>query len=434
MRAVDIIEKKKKSQELSREEIDFLLEGYLKGEIPDYQMSSFLMAVYFNNMTKEELTYFTLKMRDSGDTIFFDNLDYYLVDKHSTGGVGDKVTVVLGPILSAVGMATTKLSGKGLGHTGGTIDKFESIENFQFSNTKEELALIANKTGVGLMGYSDKIVPLDKKIYALRDVTATVPSIPLIASSIMSKKLAIQSDVIILDVKVGDGAFMKTLDDAKVLAKRMVAIGEGANRKVKVVISNMDEPLGYNIGNSTEIIEGIEALKGNWSEDLKEVVYTIASLALKSKGEINDIKEGYKLIDDVISSGKAISLFKEFIKESGANPEIVNDYTLLPTAKNKLDIFAETSGFVHRIKTEEIGKAAMVIGAGRETKESIIDHAVGIKILKKVGDKVEKGDLIAQIFYNDDKNVENSKNMLLDSYVIDNVENSKMNPILDIIE
>ena len=321
-----------------------------------------------------------------------------------------------------------------MGHTGGTIDKFESIENFQFSNTKEELALIANKTGVGLMGYSDKIVPLDKKIYALRDVTATVPSIPLIASSIMSKKLAIQSDVIILDVKVGDGAFMKTLDDAKMLAKRMIAIGEGANRKVKVVISNMDEPLGFNIGNSTEIIEGIEALKGNWSEDLKEVVYTIASLALKSKGEIKNIKEGYELIDKVISSGKALNLFKDFIRESGANPEIINDYTLLPTAKNTLDIYAENSGFVHRIKTEEIGKAAMVIGAGRETKESIIDHAVGIKILKKVGDKVEKGDLIAQIFYNDNKNIENSKDMLLDSYVIDDMKISKMNPILDIIE
>ena len=434
MRIVDIIQNKRDGIELTDEEIKFLLTEYYNGKVPDYQMSSFLMATYFKDMTDKELVTFTMTMRDSGDIINFPELDRYLVDKHSTGGVGDKVTVVLAPILSALGMATAKLSGKGLGHTGGTIDKFESIENFQFSNTKEELALIANKTGVGLMGYSDKIVPLDKKIYALRDVTATVPSIPLIASSIMSKKLAIQSDVIILDVKVGDGAFMKTLDDAKMLAKRMVAIGEGANRKVKVVISNMDEPLGYNIGNATEIIEGIEALKGNWSEDLKEVVYTIASLALKSKGEIKNIKEGYKLIDDVISSGKALSLFKEFIKESGANPEIVNNYTLLPTAKNKLDIFAETSGFVHRIKTEEIGKAAMVIGAGRETKESIIDHAVGIKILKKVGDKVEKGDLIAQIFYNDDKNVETSKNMLLDSYVIDNVENSKMNPILDIIE
>lgn len=434
MRIVDIIQNKRDGIELTDEEIKFLLTEYYNGKVPDYQMSSFLMATYFKDMTDKELVTFTMTMRDSGDIINFLELDRYLVDKHSTGGVGDKVTVVLAPILSALGMATAKLSGKGLGHTGGTIDKFESIENFQFSNTKEELALIANKTGVGLMGYSDKIVPLDKKIYALRDVTATVPSIPLIASSIMSKKLAIQSDVIILDVKVGDGAFMKTLDDAKMLAKRMIAIGEGANRKVKVVISNMDEPLGFNIGNSTEIIEGIEALKGNWSEDLKEVVYTIASLALKSKGEIKNIKEGYELIDKVISSGKALNLFKDFIRESGANPEIINDYTLLPTAKNTLDIYAENSGFVHRIKTEEIGKAAMVIGAGRETKESIIDHAVGIKILKKVGDKVEKGDLIAQIFYNDNKNIENSKDMLLDSYVIDDMKISKMNPILDIIE
>lgn len=434
MRIVDIIQNKRDGIELTDEEIKFLLTEYYNGKVPDYQMSSFLMATYFKDMTDKELVTFTMTMRDSGDIINFPELDRYLVDKHSTGGVGDKVTVVLAPILSALGMATAKLSGKGLGHTGGTIDKFESIENFQFSNTKEELALIANKTGVGLMGYSDKIVPLDKKIYALRDVTATVPSIPLIASSIMSKKLAIQSDVIILDVKVGDGAFMKTLDDAKMLAKRMIAIGEGANRKVKVVISNMDEPLGFNIGNSTEIIEGIEALKGNWSEDLKEVVYTIASLALKSKGEIKNIKEGYELIDKVISSGKALNLFKDFIRESGANPEIINDYTLLPTAKNTLDIYAENSGFVHRIKTEEIGKAAMVIGAGRETKESIIDHAVGIKILKKVGDKVEKGDLIAQIFYNDNKNIENSKDMLLDSYVIDDMKISKMNPILDIIE
>ena len=434
MRIVDIIQNKRDGIELTDEEIKFLLTEYYNGKVPDYQMSSFLMATYFKDMTDKELVTFTMTMRDSGDIINFPELDRYLVDKHSTGGVGDKVTVVLAPILSALGMATAKLSGKGLGHTGGTIDKFESIENFQFSNTKEELALIANKTGVGLMGYSDKIVPLDKKIYALRDVTATVPSIPLIASSIMSKKLAIQSDVIILDVKVGDGAFMKTLDDAKMLAKRMIAIGEGANRKVKVVISNMDEPLGFNIGNSTEIIEGIEALKGNWSEDLKEVVYTIASLALKSKGEIKNIKEGYELIDKVISSGKALNLFKDFIRESGANSEIINDYTLLPTAKNTLDIYAEKSGFVHRIKTEEIGKAAMVIGAGRETKESIIDHAVGIKILKKVGDKVEKGDLIAQIFYNDNKNIENSKDMLLDSYVIDDMKISKMNPILDIIE
>ena len=304
MRVVDIIDKKKKNNELTKAEIEFLLDGYLSGKVPDYQMSSFLMSVYFNNMTKDELTNFTLTMRDSGDTIFFDDLDHYLVDKHSTGGVGDKVTVVLGPILSAVGMATTKLSGKGLGHTGGTIDKFESIRNFKFSTTKEELVEVASKTGVGLMGYSDNIVPLDKKIYALRDVTATVDSIPLIASSIMSKKLAIQSDLIILDVKVGDGAFMKTIEDARELSRRMVEIGNSVGRKTIAVLTNMEEPLGYNIGNANEIIEGIEALKGNWSSDLKEVVYEIVYLALKHKGEVKTFEEAIEKIDEVINNAK----------------------------------------------------------------------------------------------------------------------------------
>ncbi|CAM3474102.1 thymidine phosphorylase [Pseudostreptobacillus hongkongensis] len=434
MRVVDIIQNKRDGIKLTDEEIKFLLNSYKDGKVPDYQMASFLMATYFQDMTDEELVTFTMTMRDSGDIITFPDLDKFLVDKHSTGGVGDKVTVAIAPILSALGMATAKLSGKGLGHTGGTIDKFESIKNFKFSSTKEDLTKIANKTGVGLMGYSDNIVPLDKKIYALRDVVATVPSIPLIASSIMSKKLAIQSNVIILDVKVGDGAFMKTIDEARSLANRMIAIGKGANRDVKVVLSNMDEPLGYNIGNATEIIEGIEALKGNWSEDLKEVVYTIASLALKSKGVIKNLEEGYPLIDEVINSGKALQVFKEFIKESGADPAIVDDYTLLPQAKNTLEVYALNSGHIHRIKTEEIGKAAMVIGAGRETKESVLDYAVGIEILKKVGEKVEKGELIAKIFYNDPTNVENSKNMVLDAYVIDDKGIDKVKTILDIIE
>ena len=275
MRAVDIIQKKRDNNELSETEIEFLLNGYLSENIPDYQMAAFLMAVYFNDMTKNELLKFTMLMRDSGDTIKFEGINRFLVDKHSTGGVGDKVTVILSPILSALGMANVKLSGKGLGHTGGTIDKFESIQGFKFSTTKEEITKIANKTGIGLMGYSNKIVPLDKKLYSLRDVTATVPSIPLIASSIMSKKLAIHSDVIILDVKVGDGAFMKNLDQAKKLAERMMEIGKGAGRKVKVVLSNMDEPLGYAVGNANEIIEAIEFLKGNYADDVKKVVYTI---------------------------------------------------------------------------------------------------------------------------------------------------------------
>ena len=434
MRVVDIIDKKKKNKELTKAEIEFLLDGYLKGTVPDYQMSSFLMAVYFNNMTKDELTNFTLTMRDSGDTIYFDDLEHYLVDKHSTGGVGDKVTVVLGPILSAVGMATTKLSGKGLGHTGGTIDKFEAIKNFKFSTTKEELVEVASKTGVGLMGYSDNIVPLDKKIYALRDVTATVDSIPLIASSIMSKKLAIQSDLIILDVKVGDGAFMKTIEDARELSRRMVEIGNSVGRKTIAVLTNMEEPLGYNIGNANEIIEGIEALKGNWSSDLKEVVYEIVYLALKHKGEVKTFEEAAKKIDEVIANGRALELLREFIELSGGDGEVVNNYELLPTPKSVLEVFSEEEGYVTKIKAEEIGKAAMVIGAGRATKEDEVDHAVGIELKKKVGDKVEKGDVIAEIYFNDEKNVQSSKAMVLDAYVIGNEKIENIKNILEVIE
>ena len=434
MRVVDLIEKKRDNENLNELEIKFLLNEYLEGNVPDYQMSSFLMATYFNDMIPEELLTFTTTMRDSGDIINFDDVEKFLVDKHSTGGVGDKVTVVLAPVLAALGMGTTKLSGKGLGHTGGTIDKFEAINGFKFSSTRDELVKIANKTGIGLMGYSDKIVPLDKKIYSLRDVTGTVPSIPLIASSIMSKKLAIQSDVIILDVKVGDGAFMKDIKQAKELAKRMIEIGKGAGRKVQVVLSNMDEPLGHAIGNANEIIESIETLKGNGAEDLKEVVYTIASLALKAKGEIKELEEGKEKIDEVINNGTALARLKEFISESGGNGELVNDYTILPTPKSKLDVVSENVGFVQKIKAEEIGKAAMIIGAGRATKEDVIDHAVGIKILKKVGEKVEKGEKIAEIYYNDSKNVEESKNMILDAYIISNNKVEEPKAILEIIE
>ena len=434
MRIVDLIEKKREKEELTKEEIKFLLNEYLVGNVPDYQMSAFLMATYFNDMTAGELLEFTMTMRDSGDTVKFDDVDKFLVDKHSTGGVGDKVTIVLAPILSALGMGTTKLSGKGLGHTGGTIDKFESIKGFKFSKTRDDVVKIANKTGIGLMGYSDKIVPLDKKIYALRDVTATVPSIPLIASSIMSKKLAIQSDVIILDVKVGDGAFMKDIEHAKELARRMIEIGTGAGRKVKVVLSNMDEPLGYSIGNANEIIESIEMLKGNAPEDLKEVVYTIAELALKAKGEITELSEGIEKIDAVINSGLALSKLREFIAESGGNGDLVDDYSILPVAKNKMEVFSNKEGYVSKIKAEEVGKAAMIIGAGRATKEDEVDHAVGLKILKKVGDKIEKGEKIAEIYYNDAKNVEDSKNMILDAYVLQNEKVLEPKAILEIIE
>jgi len=433
MRAVDIIQKKRDNEKLSDKEIEFLLNGYLAGDIPDYQMSAFLMAVYFNDMSQEELLKFTMLMRDSGDVIKFDEINRFLVDKHSTGGVGDKVTVVLSPILSALGMGNVKLSGKGLGHTGGTIDKFESIKGFRFSTTRDELVKIANKTGVGLMGYSDKIVPLDKKLYSLRDVTATVPSIPLIASSIMSKKLAIHSDVIILDVKVGDGAFMKNLELAEKLSERMIEIGKGANRKVRVVLSNMDEPLGHAVGNANEIIEAIEFLKGNYADDLKEVVYTIASLALKEKGEVKELEEAKEKIDKVINDGSALKILSEFIEESGGNKELVNNYDLLPKAKSVMEIFSEKEGYIKKIKTEEIGKAAMIIGAGRAKKEDEIDHAVGINIFKKVGEKIAKNEKIAEIYYNNGENVEESKNMILEAFVLTEEKVEKQKAVLKII-
>ncbi len=433
MRAVDIIQKKRDNEKLSDKEIEFLLSGYLAGDIPDYQMSAFLMAVYFNDMSQEELLKFTMLMRNSGDVIKFDEINRFLVDKHSTGGVGDKVTVVLSPILSALGMGNVKLSGKGLGHTGGTIDKFEAIKGFRFSTTRDELVKIANKTGVGLMGYSDKIVPLDKKLYSLRDVTATVPSIPLIASSIMSKKLAIHSDVIILDVKVGDGAFMKNLELAEKLSERMIEIGKGADRKVRVVLSNMDEPLGHAVGNANEIIEAIEFLKGNYADDLKEVVYTIASLALNEKGEVKELEEAKEKIDKVINDGSALKILSEFIEESGGNKELVNNYDLLPKAKSVMEIFSEKEGYIKKIKTEEIGKAAMIIGAGRAKKEDEIDHAVGINIFKKVGEKIAKNEKIAEIYYNNGENVEESKNMILEAFVLTEEKVEKQKAVLKII-
>ena len=434
MRAVDIIQKKRDGFELTKEEIQWLIDGYVAGAVPDYQMSAFAMAIYFKGMTTREISDLTMTMVGTGQQIDLSEISGIKVDKHSTGGVGDKVTLILVPLVASFGAPVAKMSGRGLGHTGGTIDKFESIENFKFSVTKEELVEIANKTGVGLMGYSDNIVPLDKKIYALRDVTATVDSIPLIASSIMSKKLAIQSNLIILDVKVGDGAFMKTIEDARELSRRMVEIGNSVGRKTIAVLTNMEEPLGYSIGNANEIIEGIEALKGNWSNDLKEVVYEIVYLALKHKGEVKTFEQASKIIDNVIANGKALELLKEFIELSGGNGEVVNDYSLLPTPKSVLEVYSNEEGYITKIKAEEIGKAAMVIGAGRATKEDEVDHAVGLLLKKKVGDKVQVGDLIAEIYYNDSKNIESSKNMVLDAFVVGKNKVENIKNILEIIE
>lgn len=432
MRAVDIIEKKRGNGTLEKEEIKFFLEGYQRGEIPEYQVSAFLMAVYFNGMETSELKVFTETMIDSGETIDFPGIDKFLIDKHSTGGVGDKTTIALAPIFGALGMGTAKLSGKGLGHTGGTIDKFESIEGFKFSNSKEELIKIVNETGTGLMGQAETIVPLDKKLYGLRDVTATVSSIPLIASSIMSKKLAVKADAIILDVKVGSGAFMKNLDEARELATTMFNLGKVFDRNIVCMLTNMDQPLGNAVGNALEVVEAIETLKGNGPEDFTCLVESLGAQALILKGDVKTIEEGIEKVREVIEDGSALEMLKKFIEGSGGNPEVCHNYELLNIAENIYEYKGEKDGTIKHIDAELIGKAAMMLGAGRATKEDIIDHSVGIIMEKKVGDKFKKGETLLKVYYKKELSKETLK--VLDKafeYTDKEVEKKKI--ILDII-
>lgn len=431
MRAVDIIQKKRDNIELTDEEIKFFLNEYLENRIPDYQASSFLMAVYFNGMSKKELKTFTETMMNSGEVIKFQGIEKFLIDKHSTGGVGDKTTIALAGLFATFGIGTAKLSGRGLGHTGGTIDKFEAIPGFKFPQTREELVKMVNSVGTGIMGYSDTIVPLDKKIYALRDVTATVSSIPLIASSIMSKKLAVYADGIILDVKVGSGAFMKNLDTARQLAQTMIDIGDSFDRKVVTLLTDMDQPLGFAVGNANEIIEAIETLKGRGPKDFTELVETIVATALQIKGDVKTLEEGKKKVDEAIKSGKAVSHLKEFIAAAGGDARLVDDYSILPRYKKETEYKATKSGWVAKIEAEEIGKAAMVLGAGRATKEDVIDHSVGIVLKKKVGDYVEAGETLAVIQHND-KNLESSIKFLDGAYTISDNEVEKHKVILEI--
>ncbi len=431
MRAVDLIQKKRDKEELSSEEITFLLNSYLKNEVPDYQISAFCMAVYFNGMTKPELKTFTEIMMNSGDLIEFKGINKFLVDKHSTGGVGDKTTISLAPIFASFNIGTAKLSGRGLGHTGGTIDKFESIPGFTFPETRDELISLVNKTGIGIMGYSDKIVPLDKKLYSLRDVTATVPSIPLIASSIMSKKLAVHADGIILDVKVGSGAFMKDLTIAKKLAEAMLDIGSGFKRRVVVVLSDMDQPLGNAVGNSNEVHEAVGTLSGKGPSDFTELVETLAAIGLMLKGDVSDIDAGKELVWNNLKAGKAHSHLKDFVEACGGDASFVDNLSLR-IATNIAEVKAESDGFVKSIEAEEIGKAAMILGAGRATKEDVIDHSVGIMLKKKVGSEVKKGDVIAEVYHNN-KSQNESVSMIKNAYVISREKVSEKKIILDII-
>lgn len=405
MRAYDIIKKKRDGQKLTQEEIHSIVMGFVDGSVPDYQMSAFLMAVFFNSMDEEETYWLTECMRTSGDVIDLKGIEGFTVDKHSTGGVGDKTTLVLGPVLAALGLKVAKMSGRGLGHTGGTIDKLEAIKGFSCELSTEDFIKNVNKVGVVVVGQTGNLVPADKKIYALRDVTATVDSIPLIAASIMSKKLAVANKGLVLDVKVGSGAFMKNLEDAKKLADLMVKIGKQAGRKVTAVLTNMDEPLGEMIGNACEVIEAIETLKNKGPESFTTLIKALAAEALALNTNLSH-EEAEKKVSEVLQNGKAYEKLLEMVKVQGGDTSMIEDYSKLPSAQS-VDLKADKDGYISNIQCEEVGLAAMMLGAGRETKDSVIDMGVGLKLVKHVGDKVSAGDVIAELYVNTSK--DNSK-------------------------
>lgn len=417
MRMVDIIEKKRDGKELTTAEINFFIEGYTKGDIPDYQASALAMAIYFQDMNDRERADLTRAMVESGDTIDLSGIEGIKVDKHSTGGVGDTTTLVLAPLVASLGVPVAKMSGRGLGHTGGTIDKLESIAGFHVELTREQFIDLVNRDKVAVIGQSGNLTPADKKLYALRDVTGTVNSIPLIASSIMSKKIAAGADAIVLDVKTGDGAFMKTQKDAEELAHAMVRIGNHVGRKTIAIISDMSQPLGFAIGNALEVKEAIETLQGKGPKDLTELVLTLGSQMVILAGKAKTTEEAKEMLLDAIHSGKALAKFKDFLTNQGGDASIVDDLTKLPQAKYKIELPAKQSGYISRMVADEIGVASMILGAGRATKEDVIDLAVGLVLHKKVGDKVEEGESILTI-YSNRENVEDVKQKLYDNIFI----------------
>ncbi|MEJ9126659.1 pyrimidine-nucleoside phosphorylase [Bacillus cereus] len=408
MRMVDIIAKKRDGKELTTEEIKFFINGYTDGSIPDYQVSALAMAIFFKDMTDRERADLTMAMVESGETIDLSAIEGIKVDKHSTGGVGDTTTLVLGPLVAALDVPVAKMSGRGLGHTGGTIDKLEAVEGFHFEITKEQFIDIVNRDKVAVIGQTGNLTPADKKIYALRDVTGTVNSIPLIASSIMSKKIAAGADAIVLDVKTGAGAFMKTEEDAKELAHAMVRIGNNVGRQTMAVISDMSQPLGFAIGNALEVKEAIDTLKGEGPEDLTELVLVLGSQMVVLAKKANTLEEAREMLIEVMKNGKATEKFKEFLSNQGGDSSIVDNPEKMPQAKYVIDVPAKTSGVISNIVADEIGIAAMLLGAGRATKEDEIDLAVGLMLRKKVGDAVKEGEPFVTIYANRE-NVEDVK-------------------------
>ncbi|MCH4355832.1 pyrimidine-nucleoside phosphorylase [Staphylococcus sp. HMSC068D03] len=400
MRMVDIIEKKRDGKSLSKEEIEFFTKGYTNGDIPDYQASSLAMAIFFQDMNDEERAALTMAMVNSGDVIDLSKINGIKVDKHSTGGVGDTTTLVLAPLVAAVGVPVAKMSGRGLGHTGGTIDKLESIKGFHVEISEEDFIKLVNENQVAVIGQSGNLTPADKKLYALRDVTGTVNSIPLIASSIMSKKIAAGADAIVLDVKTGNGAFMKTLEDAEALAHAMVSIGNNVGRNTMAIISDMSQPLGRAIGNALELKEAIDTLNGKGPEDLTELVLTLGSQMVVLANRAKTLEEARQLLNEAIENGSALEKFKTFLENQGGDASVVDAPELLPTATYQIEYKAQSSGVVSELIANEIGVASMMLGAGRQTKEDEIDLSVGIVLNKKVGDVVKEGESLLTIHSN----------------------------------
>ena len=418
MRMIDIIEKKRDGKSLTREEIEFFVNGYTHEEVPDYQASSLAMAIFFQDMNDEERAALTMSMVNSGERIDLSDINGIKVDKHSTGGVGDTTTLVLAPLVAAVGVPVAKMSGRGLGHTGGTIDKLESVKGFNVEISEKDFIKLVNDNQVAVIGQSGNLTPADKKLYALRDVTGTVNSIPLIASSIMSKKIAAGADAIVLDVKTGSGAFMKTLDDAEALAHAMVRIGNNVGRNTMAIISDMSQPLGNAVGNALELKEAIATLKGNGPKDLTELVLTLGSQMVVLAEQAESLDEARQMLVDAIKTGKALNKFKTFLSNQGGDDSIVHSPEKLPSAKYQVEFKAKKDGFITEIIANEIGVASMMLGGGRQTKEDDIDLGVGIVLNKKVGEHVEKGENILTIHTNT-KKIDDILNKLDNSITIE---------------
>ncbi len=428
MRMYDLIEKKKTGEALTKEEIDYIIKGFTYDSIPDYQMAAFLMAVYFKGMNSEETANLTMAMAKSGELLDLSEIDGVKVDKHSTGGVGDKTSLILGPMVAATGIPVAKMSGRGLGHTGGTIDKLDSFPGMKTNISKEMFVQNVNTIKLAIAGQTANLAPADKKIYALRDVTATVDNISLIASSIMSKKIASGADAIVLDVKTGSGAFMKCEEDAFKLAKEMVDIGNNLGRKTYAILSDMNQPLGHAIGNALEVKEAILALQGNGPEDLMELCYLLGSYMLLAAGRTTNIEEGRELLKENINNKKAFEKFKEFIKAQGGDESYADNIDLLPKARIIRPVTLKKRGYIEAIQTEEIGLATMILGGGRETKESVIDLAVGYIIDKRIGDYIDENTVIGYIHGNDEDKIEASLNRFTKAFIISDepVENIKL--------